>query len=193
MDDRRRLITPLLLCGTGPFAGAAVGAAMNRINAQVSPDYFAIVLSCDFKDAAISAMFHGTFEGAALGLFFGLFFAIASAASTRLRCPPRLALRALLEAIVIVVICWLIGGIVGTVLARLWPQLWGFFFVGVPPRVNLPRFAWVGGSIWGAYAGTLLALIVCATLLHIRWKRMTGPRAYGFGVVTAPSPVESSA
>ena len=55
MNDGPRLITPLLLCVTGPFAGAAAGAAMNRINAQVSPDYFAIVLSCDFKDAAINA------------------------------------------------------------------------------------------------------------------------------------------
>jgi len=79
------------------------------------------------------------------------------------------------------------------VLARLWPQLWGFFFVGVPRRVNLPRFAWVGGTIWGAYAGTPLALLVSATLLHVRWKRMTGPRAYGFGVVTAASHGEPSA
>jgi hypothetical protein len=169
------------------MAGVLLGAATNLIDGSVSADYFAIVMSWDWADAPKRAVLQGMLDGWALGLFFGVFFAIASAASTRLRCPPRLSLRVLAEAIGIVLTCWLIGGIVGTTLARLWPNLWGFFFVGVPPRVNLPRFAWVGGTIWGAYAGTVLALIVGSARLHLRWKRMQGPRAHGFGVISADS------
>src|SRR5205823_11163643 len=125
---------------------------------------------------------------AVLGIFFGVFLAIVSAASTRMRCPLPLAIRSLRLALGVVMVCWVTGGIVGLVLAHVMPSLWGFFFIGVPPRVNLPRFAWVGGSIWGAYAGAMLALLAASIDLHVRWRRMTRT-AHGFAIVV---PADSS-
>jgi hypothetical protein len=158
----------------------------NSIDGLISRDYFAIVMSWDWQAAPFLAVLQGAIEGAVLGLFFGVFFVIVLAASTGLRCRPGLALRGLALALLIVISCWIIGGITGAVLARIEPRLWGFFFVGVPPRVNLPRFAWVGGSIWGAYAGTAIGLTTSAVYIHRAWRRITG-RVRGFAVVAQSS------
>src|SRR5207248_1018140 len=146
------------------------------------------VMSWDWSSSPLLAIGQGVIEGFAVGLLFGFFLAIVVAASTRVQCPPPLALRALGEALAIVIICWFVGGVAGTILARVQPSLWGFVFVGVPPRVNLPRFAWVGGSIWGAYAGAMLALLAASIDLHVRWRRMTRT-AHGFAIVV---PADSS-
>jgi hypothetical protein len=174
-DASPRWLTPALLCFAGPLAGALVGAAANAIDDCISSDYFAIVMGWDGTHSILLAVAQGIFAGAALGLFFGFFLAITSAASTRLRCPPRLALRMLGAAMTVVLASWVTGGIIGVMWAMMVPQMWGFFFVGVPPRVNLPRFAWVGGTICGAYGGTVLALIVWSIELHRRWRAMNTP------------------
>jgi hypothetical protein len=174
MDDQpQRSETPLILCFVATICGAVLGAVTNLIDGHVSRDYFAITMGCDWNAGAGLAVSDGAVAGTLLGLFFGALLAIAVSASTRLRCPPWLALRAFCEALAIVMLCWLAGGMAGATLARLWPRLWGFHFVGVPPRVNLSRFAWVGGTIWGAYGGTMLALNVCCVRVHLRWRRMS--------------------
>ena len=172
---QRRFSTLVLLAVASPLCGVALGAFTNAINGQISADYFAIVMSWDWIAAPTRAIAQGMLEGFAVGLLFGFVLAIAVAASTRVQCPPRLALKALALALAIVVICWLIGGMVGTILARVRPSLWGFVFIGVPRRVNLPRFAWVGGSILGAYAGAAVALVAASVFLHIQWKRLAHP------------------
>jgi hypothetical protein len=180
--------TPIMLCIAGPLWGAVLGIITNAIDGAVCSDYFAIVMSWDGQSAAYRALFQSAIEGFALGLFFGFFLAVATAASTRLRCPRSLAMRALCLALAIVLICWSAGGVIGFVLAKIWPKLWGFFFIGVPPRVNLPRFAWVGGSIWGAHGGTLLGLIVCSVFIHIRWRRLNVPLAAFPVLMHSPDP-----
>jgi hypothetical protein len=155
--------------------GSVLGAVTNASDGQVSRDYFAIVMSWDWQAAPWRAVAQGAIEGAALGLFFGAGLAIVIAASTRMRCPLWLALRALALGMSIALMAWIVGGIAGTVLARVDPRLWGFVFVGVPPRVDLPRFAWVGGSIWGAYGGTAAGLVAAAVYLHVRWRRTAAP------------------
>jgi len=182
----RSFHTLAIICGIAPIAGAVLGAIMNTIDGQVSADYFAIVMSWDGQTAGIHAIAHGVLEGFAAGLLLGFFFAIVIAASTRGRCPLPLALRSFALAPAIAMIGWFFGGGIGVTLALLWPQLWGFFFVGVPPRVDLVRFAWVGGSIWGGYGGALIGLIVASITLHLRWRRMQGPRQ-AFAVVIASS------
>jgi hypothetical protein len=177
-----RWATPVVVCVVASLAGALFGAATNVINGRVSADYFAIVMSWDGQTAAVRAIVQGLFEGWAAGLLLGFFFCVVIAASTRLRCPPPLALRTLAIAPATAAAGWVIGGAIGVTLALLWPQLWGFFFVGVPPRVNLPRFAWVGGSIWGAYAGAVIGLVIASVTLHRRWQRTHG-RTQGFGVL----------
>ena len=186
----RRWLTPLALCIAGPIAGVLLGAATNAINDSVCSDYFAIVMSWDGTHPILQAVVQGMLEGFALGLFFAFFFTIASAASTRLRCPLSLAMRTLAMAVAIVLVCWIVGGVAGVILSLIRPQLWGFFFVGVPSRVSLPRFAWVGGSIWGAYGGTILALIVCGIHVHLRWRRISGPTR-AFAVLMTDASVQS--
>jgi hypothetical protein len=166
----------------GPLCGAMFGALDNAINGIVSPDYFAIVMSWDWADASRGAIARGAIEGASMGLAFSFFYGVTIAASTRMCCPPGLALRGLGIALTIVELFWIVGGVIGTGLAIVRPKLWGFFFIGVPPRVDLPRFAWVGGSICGAYGGTVIALAIAGVWVHFRWKRMSAP-AHAFAVV----------
>ena len=182
---RARWRTPLLLCLAAVGSGFGLGAITNAINGQVSADYFAIVMSWDWQFAPIAAVMQGAFEGAVVGLVFGVFISVVLAASTKMRCPLPLAMEGVKLAIGVVAGSWVIGGITGTVLARLVPNLWGFVFVGVPPRVNLARFAWVGGSIWGAYFGAAVAFVAAPIYLHITWRRTTR-RVRGFPMVVAP-------
>jgi hypothetical protein len=183
--DERRFGTLVTLLVIAPVAGAILGALMNTINGQVSSDYFAIVMSWDGQTAGIHAIAQGALEGFAAGLLLGFFFAIVIVASTHLRCPLSLALRTFALAPAITSVAWFLGGGFGVMLALLWPKLWGFFFIGVPPRVDLPRFAWVGGSIWGAYAGAVIGLIIASIILHLRWRRMHDRRPHAFPVVIA--------
>jgi hypothetical protein len=162
---------------------------MTFINGRVSPDYFAIVMSWDWADAPSLAVLQGMIEGAPVGFAFALFLSIVVAASTRMRCAIGPALRALAAALGIVVTAWMIGGVIGVTLSIIWPRLWGFFFIGVPPRVNLQRFAWVGGSIWGAYGGAAIGLIVASVMLHRQWRRTHGtPRAFAIVIEPLPPP-----
>jgi hypothetical protein len=191
VNDDRRFLTPILVCALAPVAGALLGGILNTINGRVSADYFAIVMSWDWETAPTRAIFQGALEGFAAGLLLGFFFAMVIAASTRWRCPLPLALRTFALVPAIAIIGWIVGGIIGVTLSLLWPRLWGFFFIGVPPRVDLPRFAWVGGSIWGVYGGSLVGLIVACVTLHVRWRRRQGGDR-GFTVLS-PTPVQSEA
>ena len=189
-DPAVRWETPVILGMLGPTCGAALGAIMNAINGRVSADYVAIVMSWDWAAAPSRAILQGVLEGGVVGLVFAVFLFMVTAASTALRCPPGIAVRGLGVALATVAECWAIGGAIGVTLSLAWPQLWGFFFIGVPPRVNLPRFAWVGGSIWGAYGGAAVGLIAASVMLHRRWRRERGGGGggvRGFGVVTPAS------
>lgn len=165
----------LIFCVGGPLCGAAIGSTLNAINGQVSRDFFAIVMSWDWSPAPVLAIGVGAMRGASAGLYVGVCLAICAAASTRLQCPTRLAVRSLLIVITFVLVCWDVGGGAGVLLAYRWPRFWGFVFVGVPPRVNLPGFAWVGGSICGAYAGIVIGTIVAAVGIHRAFKRAQPP------------------
>jgi hypothetical protein len=178
----RRSFTALLICLAATAGGSAFGAITNSINGQVSRDYFAITLSCDWAAAPAMAIERGAVEGAVIGLFYGVFLTVAVAASTRMRYPVWLTMRALAWSLGVVLACWVVGGVGGTILAEVKPSLWGFVFAGVPPRVSLPRFAWVGGSIVGAYVGTAVSFVIATVRVHLRWKRM-GPPVHAFEVV----------
>ncbi len=188
MDEVRRSAwtTPFALCLAAPLAGALFGAAANAVNDCVSPDYFAIVMGWDGMHSIFRAITEGMFAGAGLGAVFGFLLAITSAASTRLRCPLTLALRTLGMAIAVELAFWVLGGIIGVMWAIMAPQMWGFFFVGVPSRVSLPRFAWVGGTTCGAYGGTFLVVLVCSIALHQRWRQMNAPIS-AFPILTHPA------
>ncbi len=182
MQDRPNWDTPLVCCFAAAVCGAAIGGLFGAINSHVSWDCFAITLSWDGMPAPWQAIGRGVLEGAKSGCLFGVVLAIAAGASTRLRASPQFVLPLLGPAVVIILMCGLLAGAAATILARVWPRIWGFWLIGVPSRVNLPRFAWVAGSTAGLYAGWSVAIVVACVMLHRRWIRAAGPR-HAFGVV----------
>jgi hypothetical protein len=39
------------------------------------------------------------------------------------------------------------------------------------------RYAWVGGSIWGAYVGALAAAVIGCVFIRNRWRRVAAAAA----------------
>src|SRR2546423_10820535 len=104
-EDVRCWQTPLVLAAAAPLCGAVLGLLSNVIDGQVCSDYFAIVLSCDGKDAAARAIFEGLFDGGMAAAAFGLLLMIAAVASTRMGCTVRLILSALMRAAMVTAAC----------------------------------------------------------------------------------------
>jgi len=169
-----RIVPQLLLILIGLLLGIAIGAATNFVNGTVSEDYFRVVLFGPYApNVRMLAVGQGMLEGGALGLFFGFVFALSSAASTGLRARLRFSSAILFTAVGIVLACWVIGGILGMSLAAAATDFFVRIFYRQTPSsfATLLRFAWVGGTIWGAYAGTALATVFGCVLMHLRWKK----------------------
>jgi hypothetical protein len=170
--------------------GIAVGAATNLINVLISPDYFRVVMNVMWYLGPLGvrgfAVRQGIIEGGALGSAVGFLMSVSIAASTRLRCPLSLALKYLALVMTIVVGCWIIGGAAGMLLMWQIPTLWGTFFLNVPVGANPFGIAWAGGTIWGAYAGSVIGLMVSTILLHLGWKRLLPRTPQGFPIRFAP-------
>ena len=59
-------------------------------------------------------------------------------------------------------------------LATLSPEFYRSAFVGVPNEFGpMLRYAWVGGSIWGAEFGGLVSVVVGLVILRANWRRQT--------------------
>ena len=57
-------------------------------------------------------------------------------------------------------------------LATLSPEFYRKAFIGVPDEfVPMLRYAWVGGSIWGAMFGCLLAAVISLVSFVVRSRR----------------------
>ena len=74
--------------------------------------------------------------------------------------------------IVSVFCCWLLGGIIAILLSVLCPEFYRQQIYGVPDGlIPMIKYAWVGGSIWGAMFGGLLSAIVSSFIFHAKWKK----------------------
>lgn len=184
-----RWATPFCLIGICALLGAVLGAATNVTNSIVSPYYFRVVLWLwPVSDVRPYAIVQGAREGAALGLFFGLVFAAATAWTSRMRARARWALDVVPWVFVIVLACWAAGGIVSVALAAAFPGFYQSAFLMVPAQAGERlRYAWVGGSIWGAYVGTLVAAIAGCVMIRRRWVRTTSATP-GYEVRMNPTP-----
>jgi hypothetical protein len=193
LPPRRYWVAPAILL-LGPVAGAAIGAATNALNVSVSPLYFEAVLDW-VDDVPSRAIGQGAFEGALFGAAFGFTVAIAFAAATHCRGTFDLAARALGVAVFTVLACWSLGGVVGVLISATQPA----FFSRAPIHLmaanshDFARFAWVGGTIWGAYAGTLIAAIASCVWLQIRWCRACRAALAGFEPVALIRPAPAVA
>ena len=57
-------------------------------------------------------------------------------------------------------------------LAAVFPRFYRGVFIGVPDDfTEMLRYAWVGGSIWGAQPGGLLCTILGVIYLRTNWRR----------------------
>lgn len=167
---------PLALAGTfatGVVAGATLGALTNAVNGAVSPTYFVRILGWhDVADVWRASIAQGVFEGLLYGLFFSLVLTSVIGIASRGRCPYGFAARHLAGVFGATLVCWVIGGLLGVGLSALSPEFYRRAFIGVPEDLGeMRRYAWVGGSIWGAVFGGLACVILGAVLFVPRWRR----------------------
>lgn len=170
-----RAARPLALVGIAAgtvLAGMFVGASTNAINGAVSPTYFVSVMGWVGNVWSMSIA-QGVLEGLVAGFVLSIVFTTTLGIITRATCELGTGLRWLTRVVLAVYAMWVIGGVLGVGLAASSPQFFRDSFIGVPAgRAQMLRYAWVGGSIWGAYLGGPIAVIVGLSLLHRSWRKM---------------------
>jgi hypothetical protein len=176
MADIERPARPGVLAAvafTGILAGGFVGGATNAVNGLVSPLYFVTILGWPNVDVWRAAIAQGVFEGLLTGFAFSVIFTIATAIITGGTCSFPFAFKHLLGIVAAIFVLWIVGGLVAMGLATLSPQFYRAAFIGVPDDFDeMLRYAWVGGSIWGAQIGGLLCTVLCLVYLRANWRRV---------------------
>lgn len=172
-DGGLRLLALFGVAASTIFAGAFIGATTNAINGAVSPTYFVNVLGwTDVENVWRASIAQGVFEGLLYGVVLSLAFTFVVGIVSRVRAPYGFALRHILAMVCGVYVCWALGGVLATGLAALSPDFYRETFLGVPEeRGEMLRYAWVGGSIWGAMSGGPLAVVVGSVVFAARWNR----------------------
>ena len=157
--------------------GGVIGATTNAINGAVSPEYFRQIMRWHHVDHIWRAsVAQGIFEGLIYGFIFSIIFTLVVGRVSSGRCSYRTALAHLLAIVVSIYICWILGGLCGVGLASLSREFYRYTFHGVPEDdPGMLRFAWVGGSIWGAIFGGLLACVVGSLWFAANWRKSDGP------------------
>ena len=149
----------------------------------------------DSHEVPPAAVAQGAVEGCVLGLLYGLVLSITAAASARLRCPASLMLATALRTVPIAMACWALGGLGGVAFAAADPHGFRSMFVpggGVPLTDWLLKYAWVGGSIWGAYGGAGVGAIYASIRLHRQWQAHLEAERTGFPVSPLVRPIAAS-
>jgi len=168
---------PLSLVGVGVgaiLAGTLVGASTNAINGAVSPTYFINIMGWQYvSNVWLASILQGVFEGSIVGLLFSAILTTSIGIVTRGTCECGHGLRWLGYMVLAIFGTWTIGGMCGVALAALSPSFFQNTFIGVPSdHTQMLRFAWVGGSIWGAEFGGFAIVVVGLVLFRLSWRRM---------------------
>ena len=168
-----RPLTLVAIAGTTILAGAVIGASTNAVNGAVSPTYFVNILGWQgVSDVWRASIAQGIFEGFVYGILFAITFTLAVGIITRATCTFGPAFRCLLMIVATTYACCVAGGLIAMGLAALSPEFYRKTFIGVPREFGpMLRYAWVGGSIWGAEFGGLLSLAIGLVLFRAKWKR----------------------
>jgi hypothetical protein len=168
----RRPLVLVVIAVSAVLAGMLVGATTNAVNGAVSPTYFMIVMGWDDTGVWFASVQEGILEGLVIGIFLSAILTIAIGIITRATCSYREALRWLVGVVIAVYVFWAVGGILGVAWAAASPVSYQNTFIFRPLGFwQTVRFAWVGGTIWGAYFGGLLAVAVGLIVFHLKWKR----------------------
>ena len=163
----------LLIAATAIVGGAVIGASTNAINGAVSPLYFRNIMRWqDVEDIWRASIAQGIFEGLIYGIMFSIVFTLVVGIVSRARCSFNFAFRHMFVIVLAIYCCWAVGGLIAMGLATLSPEFYRNAFIGVPDDfASMLRYAWVGGSIWGAMFGGLLAVVIGSVLFAVRWRR----------------------
>jgi hypothetical protein len=193
--DTQREARPLVLVGIaviGVLASGFLGGTTNAVNGAVSPLYFVTILGwTGVEDVWRASIAQGVFEGLLFGVFFSLVFTVAVGIITEAACSFGFAFRHLLGVLGGAYLCWVFGGLAGMGLAALSPEFYRRAFIGVPADFEqMLRYAWVGGSIWGAELGGMASVVLGLVLLRANWRRqtsLTGPSVDSDPPVAGPA------
>ncbi len=163
----------ILIAAAAIVGGALIGASTNAINGAVSPLYFRNVMGWqDVQQIWRASVAQGIFEGLIYGTLFAAVFTLVAGLVSRARCSFGFASRHLLLMMLAILVCWVAGGLAAMGLATLSPEFYQRSFIGVPADFGpMLRYAWVGGSIWGALFGALLTLVIGSIVFAIHWRR----------------------
>ncbi len=144
--------------------GGFIGATTNMINGAVSPYYFRVVMYWEFEDIWMASVAQGIFEGLLYGVFFALIFATGF---------DSLAFNQLRKLIAVVFACWTMGGLLAMFLAVLSSNFYkGHFPLAPSDKMELIKFAWVGGSILGGMIGGLLSAVFGVVITKNSWAKV---------------------
>jgi len=168
----RVLLVPLACI----VAGAVFGGLTNAINGAIGPEHFRVNLRWqDVQQIWRATVAQGVFAGLIYGVLFSVVFTAVVGLVSRARCAFAFVWSHLMAVFFAILCCWAASGVIGIGLAALSPEFFRHTFPGVPEGFGpLTRYAWVGGSTFGALFGALLAAVLAPILFAIRWRRLHG-------------------
>ena len=163
----------VILFVVGVALAAALGGVFNAINGRVSPLYFATIIGwTGVSNIWWASIEQGIKQATLIGCVLSALLSIGLAVMSRGKCPLDLGLHFLMGVFAAISLCWTFGGIVAIWMVLKYTAFYRQTFIGVPDEVGeMVRYAWVGGSIWGAYAGSVLSIAVAFVIFRARRKR----------------------
>ena len=165
-----RPLSILAIAATVAFAAIFVGATTNMINGAISPFYFNDIMGFD---AWWECVAQGILEGVVFAIALSAVYATTLAILTQGTCTYSAGVRWLALIVCAVYIFWLLGGCCAVALAALRPLFYQRLFINAATAdyKQILAFAWVGGSIWGAYIGGPLSVVAGLTFFPLYWRR----------------------
>jgi hypothetical protein len=156
------------------LVGPLLGGLTNAVAGRISPEYFRRVLRWE-EDVDVSrrAVVQGIFEGGITGFVMAVLFTGVVGFVARGKSPISLSATYLAGIVASALIFWAIGGLAGWGLATMDPGWFQSQFYGAPSdRSEAPRFAFVGGSIWGLQFGGIASVILGCIIFRAHWHRL---------------------
>ena len=143
-----RQLWPILILG--PLVGSAVGGLINSINAAVSPDYFSQVMDWE-NNIWLRSVLQGMLEGLVLGLGNAIAFLVAALVFVMDEVTLAQLLRLTAAIAIAAFLLTLVTATASVMLSNLIPDFWPIYNPNWSSAEERIRYAWVKGSIEGAY------------------------------------------
>jgi hypothetical protein len=171
--DRSRPFAMIGIAVTTILAGPLVGVTTNAVNGLVSPTYFVSVMGWNLvSNVWLASIQQGIYEGTVCGFILSFILTLSVGLITQARCRYSILLKWLLILLLIGYMQWIVGGVLGMTFAAANPGAFQRMFIGVPgDYMQMLRYAWVGGSIWGSELCSLPLVAIGIITFWMRWKK----------------------